>query len=117
MYLFDGCSGLASVRFLGQVTDIGGGAFRGCGFTEFTVPETVTQLGAAAFKDCEKLRSVRLPEAGLEQIPDECFRNCASLISVNLPDGVTRLGTYAFSGQLAADRASGWREGPFPVPV
>lgn len=98
MYLFDGCSGLASVRFLGQVTDIGGGAFRGCGFTEFTVPETVTQLGAAVFKDCEKLRSVRLPEAGLEQIPDDCFRNCASLISVNIPDGVTRLGTYAFSG-------------------
>ena len=63
------------ITFDGDVTSIGKGAFRGCdSLTSVTIPDSVTTIGGAA------------------------FYNCSSLTSVTIPDSVTTIGGGAFSG-------------------
>ena len=47
----------------------------------FTVPESVSRVGEAAFSGCKALTSVTLP-AGLESIGKEAFRGCTKLADV-----------------------------------
>ena len=55
------------------VTAIGSEAFRGRTITSVVIPDTVTSIGASA------------------------FRNCWDLTSINIPDSVVNIGTHAFS--------------------
>ncbi|MBE5807773.1 MAG: hypothetical protein E7317_05480 [Clostridiales bacterium] len=50
-----------------NATEIGEEAFRGCSFTSFTVPETVTSIGDYAFADCPNLLIAGIP-ASVTQI-------------------------------------------------
>ncbi|MCL2487939.1 MAG: leucine-rich repeat protein, partial [Oscillospiraceae bacterium] len=63
--------------------------------TEYTVPDGVTEIGAAAFMFCEKLEKVSMPE-GVTEIGDFAFVWCEELIAFTFPDSLTRIGYGAF---------------------
>ena len=49
----------------------------------------------------EYLREVILPETGtVTEIGDEAFRECHSLQTINIPEGVTKIGAFAFDATL-----------------
>lgn len=55
----------------------------------------VTGIGNYAFMYCEKITSVRIPDA-VEEIGNEAFYYCTSLVSANIPKSLKKLGTSAF---------------------
>lgn len=57
------------------------------------LPETVTNIGYAAFRDCRSLKNIDLP--GVEVMESEAFAQCKGLTSVTLPDCLTSM-TNAF---------------------
>ena len=60
---------------------------------------------SSAFKRCERLRSVTLPE-GLTEIGYDAFRECTSLGSVRIPESVTLIGENAFASCTALTELS-----------
>lgn len=60
-----------------------------------TLPESVVNIGAAAFYICPKLTEIRL-SANLRVIEDSAFNYCKSLPRVTLPEGTIHLGRRAF---------------------
>ncbi len=61
---------------------------------EIEIPDTVKVLGAGTFKNCHKLKHVKLPR-DLKEIPKECF-SCCDLYELEIPNGVERIGEEAF---------------------
>ncbi len=84
-----------------NVVKIGGYAFGDNYFSnesieKLNLPETVTELGHGALSCMDKLKTVNVP-GKITNIPDNCFKNDSSLESVTLPEGVKRIGRFAFS--------------------
>ena len=124
---FSRCKSLTSVTIPNSVTSIGSSAFAGCtslksfygkyasndgryliidgvlnsfapaGLTEYTIPDSVTSIGRAAFFYCKSLTSVTIPDS-VTSIGNEAFRFCTSLKSITIPEGVTSIGKSAFEG-------------------
>lgn len=79
-----------------SVTHIGAEAFLGCtGLTGVSIPDSVTSIGDRAFSGCAGLTSVSISD-GVTSIGNFAFRDCAGLTSVTIPDSVTSIGMYAF---------------------
>ena len=126
-YAFDYCSSLASVTIPGSVTEIGKKAFWLCtsltsfygkfasvdnrclivngelvafapaGLTEYTIPDSVTEIGDLAFYNCESLTSVTIPDS-VTSIGEGAFHDCTSLTNITIPDSVNEIGYAAFAG-------------------
>ena len=64
--------------------------------TSVTIPDSVTSIGASAFKHCSSLASVTIPDS-VTYIGYGAFAYCDSLTSVTIPDGVTSIGDGAFA--------------------
>lgn len=62
---------------------------------EVTIPDGVTIISSAAFRDCEKLKTVILPES-LTLIDEYAFYNCYKLKKINIPNKVKKIGFWAF---------------------
>ena len=72
--------------------------FESCNALEkIVIPESVTELGWAAFRDCRNLKEVQMPSK-LKLIDHDAFRKCVSLEYVVLPDSVSSIGGAAFMG-------------------
>lgn len=70
-------------------------AFYGMGFIKrLTLPASLTEIGYAAFRDCNHLESVTI--LGATTIGDCAFSGCRELRDLNLSDGVTTIGEFAF---------------------
>jgi len=54
--------------------------------SDFKIKKGVLTIGASAFYDCTKLKSVTLPK-GLKSIDSNAFSGCANLVSVIIPLG------------------------------
>ena len=67
----------------------------GCGLTEYTIPDSVTEIGRSAFKDCSSLTSVTIPNS-VTKIENSAFYDCSSLTNVTIPDSVTTIESSAF---------------------
>ena len=67
------------------VVSIGDSAFSGSSMTHVTFPNSITNIGPAAFQYCYGLTNLDLPH-GLLQIGDLAFNGCASLTSVSIPN-------------------------------
>ena len=65
------------------------------GITEYTIPNGVTSLGEAVFKECSNLTSITIPNS-VKSIGYEAFKGCSSLTSITIPDSVTSIGNHAF---------------------
>ena len=59
----------------------------------------VTSIGYAAFRDCESLRRITMPNS-LKTIEDWAFDSCSSLVDITIPDNVTTIGDKVFYGCL-----------------
>lgn len=70
--------------------------------TSFTVPETVTSIGAYAFCMQGKLVSVILP-ASLEHLGSGAFMNCVSLTNIRIPGSLRVISSDAFNNCHSLD--------------
>ena len=83
--------------FTYQVTAINDGAFRGCdSLYNVTLPNTVIEIKSSAFYECSGLTSVSLPES-LTSIGYSAFGYDKNLHHVDIPESVITLGSSVFS--------------------
>ena len=124
-YAFNNCSNLTSVTIPDGVTSIGYMAFSYCsslqgfkgkfasddsrcliidgvlksfapaGRTKYTIPDSVTTIGVAAFYGCSSLTSVIIGDS-VTEIGWDAFYNCSSLTSATIGDSVTTIGDRTF---------------------
>lgn len=63
----------------------------------YRVAEEVKRIGKSAFRNCNQLTEIVLPE-GLEVIGDTAFYGCTQLKPISLPKSVSQIGAYAYKG-------------------
>ena len=96
---------ITSVVIEDGVTRIGEQAFNlsqdssptwnGAAVQTVTMADSVTSIGAEAFKDCHSLSSVTLSN-GLKTLGVDAFCFCSSLPGIELPDSLTTIGDSSF---------------------
>ena len=80
------------------VTGIGTAAFKGCDkLTQVSLPDSITSIGSYAFMRCSQLTKVKIP-SGITVIDNFTFYECTSLTSINIPHTVKSIGYAAFQG-------------------
>lgn len=88
-------SELSSIILPDIITEIKDRAFRGCEkLTSIKLPQTLSYLGAGAFSS-SGLESIRIP-GSVEKIPVLCFSGCEHLKTVILKDGIREIDSQAF---------------------
>ena len=91
------CSWLENITLPSGLESIGEGAFSDTSIKQLTIPTSVKNMGVGVFEDCEHLASVYIPpNPGITEINNKTFEGCTSLKSINIPEGITRIGAYAF---------------------
>jgi len=87
-----------SITLPETVKEIGASAFTNCNrLQKINIPEGVTKIGSSAFANCAKLKQLVLP-SGLKEIPEQLCNQCLALDSIKLPAGPTVIPQKAFSG-------------------
>jgi len=80
------------------VTGIGYDAFRDCdNLTSVVIPNSVTYIGSDAFAFSESLTNITIPNS-VTGIGYDAFRCCDGLTSITIPNSVTGIGYQAFYG-------------------
>ena len=80
-----------------SVTSIGADAFSGCsGLTSITIPTSVTSIEASAFSGCSGLTSVTIPTS-VANIADNAFFNCQSLTTAEFLGNAPTMGGDVFA--------------------
>ena len=118
-YMFRYCSALTSIRLPALLEDTNSYTFEGTALESVTVPQYVSEIGTAsfrniaaletvifegviaeigkqAFKGCTSLTTISFPE-GLGVIDDNAFENCTALANIVLPGSLVELGKMAFA--------------------
>jgi hypothetical protein len=70
---------------------------------QYTVPESVAQIGTAAFSFCQRLSTIGLPEK-LTIVGNYAFFYCTALYNIRLGEAVMAVGSDAFSGCSSLDK-------------
>lgn len=73
-----------------EVAEIGAEAFRGCAFSNVTIPSGVTKIGDKAFYMCESLIEIVIPD-GVTEFGASVFSGCSALKNVTIGSGVSRI--------------------------
>jgi hypothetical protein len=63
--------------------------------TNIIIPNSITSIGADAFRNCSDLTSLRLP-SNLKSVGSGAFYRCSGLTSIRVPSAVTSIGKDAF---------------------
>lgn len=96
-YTFAGCTALKDVTFEEGSKLISLNAFCDCVSLEYIeIPESVRVLYNNAFRGCEKLEEIYLPDVGVEQIHAYAFKDCVALSNIRLPISLKFIGQEAF---------------------
>ena len=78
-----GCSSLANIEILSNITSIGESVFVGCSnLKSVKIPQNVESIGGYAFYYCIGLTSIEIPSS-VTSIESSAFENCSSLTTVN----------------------------------
>lgn len=97
--MFRGCSSLTRIQIPDSVTSIGDYAFYGTALQSLGVGRNVESIGDYAFYGNENLSSLTFASnARLTSIGVSAFENNISLSQVSLPDSLISLGESAFEG-------------------
>ncbi len=89
-------SSLSSIIIPDSVTNIGAWAFKGCNsLTSITIPDSVTSIRESTFKYCNSLISVSIGDS-VTSIGVDAFYDCGSLTTISIGDSVTSIGDSAF---------------------
>ena len=94
-YLFSSCPGFTTITIPDTVTEIGEAAFAYTNLTSIVIPDTVTDIGNYAFRGCTELKEVTLPNIR-KNIVAGMFEGCTSLEKIVLPETVTAIRESAF---------------------
>ncbi len=87
---------LEEIKLLSKIEMIPSECFFGCeSLEEIIIPESVTEIGDKAFKECIKLSGVDIQNA--EKIGDRAFHNCKNLSYVGYSDKLKEIGAGAFN--------------------
>lgn len=78
-----------------NVTDIGTGAFKGCEFSYFYIPNKVSAIEDFTFFECKNLTTIVLNN-NITSIGMSAFLGCSSLSNIELPSNLSNLGSSAF---------------------
>ena len=91
-------SGVTSVTIPDSVTNISAGAFYNCNdcLTNVTIGDGVTSIADNTFEGCS-LTSITIPDS-VTTIGQSAFQQCGLLTSVTIPNSVNSIGENAFSG-------------------
>lgn len=99
---FSGCSSLETVTLSNSLQKIGVGAFQDCAFSFISLPDTLTELLAKSFKNCDQLAHISIPQ-GVTEIRANAFEGCTGLKSVQLHDGIIDIHANAFQNCRALE--------------
>ena len=92
---FEYCTDLEEAVFPG-CKKLGYGAFRFCeDLSAVQLPEGIAEIGEWTFEGCVNLKAITLPY-GIKTIPEGTFRGCSSLSTVTMYDSVVSVGKTAF---------------------
>ena len=86
------------------VTAIATAGFRYCDFQAITVPNTVTDIGEAAFAYCEQLINFSMPY-GITEIKASTFLDCRSLTKITYRDSENNTSMYNYNITSIGDHA------------
>jgi hypothetical protein len=97
-YSFSLCTGLQSLILNNILESIGYSAFYGCKnmATPLNLPQGFKTIGASAFKDCQALPSVFIPNS-VTEIGSQAFNNCFRLKTFKIDDHTVLI---TFSGSI-----------------
>ncbi len=72
-------------------------AFRDCqNLVSVSIPESITEIGANAFYGCSRLLSGIVIGSNVKSIGDHAFEKCAAITELTLSHGVSAIGNSAF---------------------
>ncbi len=92
-WAFMNCTALENVNYPTSLTTVQMEVFSGTAIKSLAVPEGVTVY--AGLRGNNTLESVSLPST-LREITSSAFQYCGSLQQISLPDGLVKIGDYAF---------------------
>ena len=96
---FGGCSGVEKIILVGTALwEISGSAFRSCELLkEIELPECVVRIKPYAFSHCYALQKLKIP-TGVTVISSNLCYNAYTLQEITVPSRVTSIENYAFFG-------------------
>jgi hypothetical protein len=95
--LTDGTACSGTVNIGNNVTSIGTNAFSTLGIESVTIPSSVTSIAASAFENARNLETVNFGENSLlTEIGAQAFADAQRLRSISIPLGVTRIERLTF---------------------
>ena len=87
---------LEKIHLPDSLTHIGAEAFRECGFmTSIKLPKNLLYIGDGAFCDCWQLEKIRIPASTI-YIGPQAFQGCINLYQIRLGKGIEFIGEDAF---------------------
>lgn len=86
---------LSDVNPLSYINEIPAGCFVSLPITSIVIPDNITRIGIAAFKNCKNLTSVIIPDS-VRSMGDTAFQGCTGLTEITLPEHITSIGYFAF---------------------
>lgn len=93
--VFSGCLSLYKITLPDTLDKIPNSAFSNTNLYAPVLPESITSIGAYAFKSCGNLGQMYIPE-GVKTIGIEAFANCKALQVLKLPKSLTHVSNSAF---------------------
>lgn len=86
--------GLTEITIPSSVTSIGGSAFWGSAISSLVIPESVTEIGKYACRDCAALKSVTINGTVIGEF---MFVSCTKLSTFNIGSKLKKIGSNVFN--------------------